>query len=329
MDRESVAAERHGSDRIRSGATTEAAVENLTIGVFGATAPMLVGRAMGFFEQEGVNVTWDRVQTSTQQFLDLAAGKYDLLETAFDNVIFYALSPDNATHGKLPVKAFASLDGGMDLGISTRKGISSFDDLRGGSVSVDAPHTGYAFVLYELLEQNGLTRTRDYSVVEHGAIAKRYEQLMHGHADATLLNYGYETLAARQGCGRLARSRDHLFPYLGSVLAALDSVIDGRTAALQCFLTAYRRALDYVTDPAHASDVAARISLGRGIDRADAEVVLRSELSDVGLSRNVDHIDPAAANAVIRLRVKNGGLDLQAGGSRPTSLVDRLTTRLS
>ncbi len=187
-------------------------MENLTIGVFGATAPMLVGRALRFFEQEGVSVTWDRVRSSTQQFLDLASGKYDLLETAFDNVIFYALSAANAAQRKLPVKAFASLDGGMDLGVSTRRGISGFEDLRGGSVSVDAPHTGYAFVLYELLEQNGLVRTRDYNVVEHGAIAKRYDQLLQGHADATLLNYGYETLAARQGCGRLARSRDHLFP---------------------------------------------------------------------------------------------------------------------
>ncbi|HEY9111317.1 MAG TPA: ABC transporter substrate-binding protein [Rhodanobacteraceae bacterium] len=303
-------------------------MENLTIGVFGATAPMLVGRALRFFEQEGVSVTWDRVRSSTQQFLDLASGRYDLLETAFDNVIFYALSAANVTQRKLPVKAFASLDGGMDLGVSTRRGISGFEDLRGGSVSVDAPHTGYAFVLYELLEQNGLVRTRDYNVVEHGAIAKRYDQLLQGHADATLLNYGYETLAARQGCGRLARSRDHLFPYLGSVLAALDHVIDGHAAALQRFLTAYRRALDYVANPAHAADVIARISQGRGISEADAEVVLRSELSDVGLSRDVDHIDPAAASTVIRLRVKNGGLDLPAGETRTAGLVDQLTTRL-
>jgi ABC-type nitrate/sulfonate/bicarbonate transport system substrate-binding protein len=303
-------------------------MEKLTIGVFGATAPMLVGRALQFFEQEGVAVTWDRVTSSTQQFLDLASGKYQLLETAFDNVISYALSAANATHRRLPVKAFASLDGGMDLGVSTRKGISGFADLRGGSVSVDAPNTGYAFVLYELLEQNGLVRARDYNVVEHGAVAKRYEKLVEGRADATLLNYGYETLAARQGCGRLARSRDHVFPYLGSVLAALGNVIDERAAALRKFLTAYRRALDYVIDPSHSSAVIAEISRGRHISEADAEVVLRSELSDVGLSRDVGRIDPAAASAVIRLRVKNGGLELPAGADHAASLVDTLTTRL-
>lgn len=303
-------------------------MENLTIGVFGATAPMLVGRSLHLFEQEGVAVTWDRVTSSTQQFLDLASGKYDLVETAFDNVIFYALSAANATHSRLPVKAFASLDGGMDLGISTRKGITSFEDLRGGSVSVDAPNTGYAFVLYELLEQNGLVRPRDYSVVEHGAIAKRYEKLVQGRADATLLNYGYETLAARQGCGRLARSRDHLFPYLGSVLAALGSLIEERATALKRFLTAYRRALDYVADPSHSSAVIARISEGRGIAESDAAVVLRSELSDVGLARDVGRIDPAAASAVIRLRVKNGGLELPAGPGHAAGLVDTLTMGL-
>lgn len=304
-------------------------MENLTIGVFGATAPMLVGRALHFFEQEGVTVTWDRVTSSTQQFLDLASGRYQLLETAFDNVISYALSAENATHRRLPVKAFASLDGGMDLGVSTRKGISGFADLRGGTVSVDAPNTGYAFVLYELLEQNGLVRARDYAVVEHGAVAKRYEKLVEGRADATLLNYGYETLAARQGCGRLARSRDHLFPYLGSVLAALDNVIDERAAALQKFLTAYRRALEYVIDPSHSSAVVAEVSRGRNISQADAEVVLQSELSDVGLSRDVARIDPAAAGAVIRLRAKNGGLALPAGADHVAGLVDELTMRLA
>lgn len=303
-------------------------MENLTIGVFGATAPMLAGRALRFFEQEGVVVTWDRVRSSTQQFLDLASGRYDLIETAFDNVIFYALSAANVTQRKLPVKAFASLDGGMDLGVSTRRGISGYEDLRGGSVSVDAPHTGYAFVLYELLEQNGLVRARDYNIVEHGAVAKRYEQLLHGHSDATLLNYGYETMAARQGCGRLARSRDHIFPYQGSVLAALGNVIDQRSAALRGFVTAYRRALDYVIDPSHWPAVIAQISQGRNIGESDAEVVLRSELSDVGLSRDVDHIDPMAASAVIRLRVKNGGLELPPGRDQTAGLVDKLTTRL-
>jgi ABC-type nitrate/sulfonate/bicarbonate transport system substrate-binding protein len=303
-------------------------MENLTIGVFGATAPMLAGRALRFFEQEGVVVTWDRVRSSTQQFLDLASGRYDLIETAFDNVIFYALSAANVTQRKLPVKAFASLDGGVDLGVSTRRGISGYEDLRGGSVSVDAPHTGYAFVLYELLEQNGLVRGRDYNVLEHGAVAKRYEQLLQGHADATLLNYGYETLAARQGCGRLARSRDHLFPYQGSVLAALGDVIDQRAVALQGFVAAYRRALDYVTNPSHWPVVISQISQGRNINESDAEVVLRSELSDVGLSRDVDHIDPVAANAVIRLRVKNGGLELPTGENQTVGLVEKLTTRL-
>jgi len=303
-------------------------MENLTIGVFGATAPMLAGRALDFFEQEGVVVTWDRVRSSTQQFLDLASGKYDLVETAFDNVIFYALSAANVTRRKLPVRAFASLDGGMDLGVSTRKGISGYGDLHGGSVSVDAPHTGYAFVLYELLEQNGLVRGRDYNVLEHGAVAKRYEQLLQGHADATLLNYGYETLAARQGCGRLARSRDHLFPYQGSVLAALGNVIEQRAVALQGFVAAYRRALDYVTNPLHWPAVVTQISQGRNINESDAQVVLRTELSDVGLSRDVDHIDPVAASTVIRLRMKNGGLELPTGKNQTASLVDKLTRRL-
>jgi hypothetical protein len=112
------------------------------------------------------------------------------------------------------------------------------------------------------------------------------------------------------------------------VLAALGDVIDQRAVALQGFVAAYRRALDYVTNPSHWPVVISQISQGRNINESDAEVVLRSELSDVGLSRDVDHIDPVAANAVIRLRVKNGGLELPTGENQTVGLVEKLTTRL-
>jgi len=304
-------------------------MEQLAIGVFGATAPMLVGRAYGFFEDAGLDVHWSRVKSSKDQFADLMLGKYDLLETAFDNVIFYSLSPANPTGSVVPVTAFAVLDGGMDLGISTRKGVNGIDDLRGGMVAVDAPDTGYAFVLYELLRQSGLEQGRDYSVVEHGSVAQRYVRLLHGDADATLLNYGYELLAADQGCGRLTRSRDVIFPYLGSVLAAQPKTITARRATLNKFLDAYRKSIAYVVEPASFASVVKEISAYRSMDTALAERVLHSELSDVGLVRQVDQIDLEAATAVMKLRARNNGLPRPPSDTEMPSLVASLITRLA
>lgn len=48
----------------------------------------------------------------------------------------------------------------------------SFDDLRGKTLSVDALTTGYAFVLFDMLRRNGVSRD-DYRVDKAGGMTQR------------------------------------------------------------------------------------------------------------------------------------------------------------
>lgn len=65
----------------------------------------------------------------------------------------------------------AGLFYGQNLSLAGRAGIASIADFHGGRLGVDAPDSGFAFVLYRMLRDHGLERSVDYEVVSLGGTA--------------------------------------------------------------------------------------------------------------------------------------------------------------
>ncbi len=103
---------------------------------------------------------------------------------------------------------FAGVHRGF-LHLMAKPGITGIADLKGRRIAVDTD-TGYASALFEILHRHGLERGRDYEVVYAGATNLRYEKLLRGEFDATLLGAPFARLAMRQG-----------YPSLGTVIGAL------------------------------------------------------------------------------------------------------------
>jgi hypothetical protein len=97
--------------------------------------------------------------------------------------------------------------------------IKSVSDLKGKRIAVDTD-TGYASALFEILRRNGLERGRDFEVVYAGATNLRYEKLLRGEFDATLLGAPFTRLAMRQGYHSLGTVIDALGGYQAVVLVA-------------------------------------------------------------------------------------------------------------
>jgi ABC-type amino acid transport substrate-binding protein len=97
--------------------------------------------------------------------------------------------------------------------------IKSVADLKGKRIAVDTD-TGYASALFEILRRNGLKRGRDSEVVYAGATNLRYEKLLRGEFDATLLGAPFTRLAMRQGYNSLGTVIDALGGYQAVVLVA-------------------------------------------------------------------------------------------------------------
>lgn len=282
-------------------------MQRVRVGVFVPTAPMIVAQSKGIFADNGLEVSYHQVRSSMEQFQDFSTGNYDLVQTAFDNVINYRLNHDNFLGKPIPIKAYFSLDGGMNLSLMTLPQIKSFSDLRGGTLAVDAEDTGFAFVLYKFLQLEGLVKNKDYQVVSHGGVSQRCHRILLGEASGTLLNSGLEIVAAEKGLNCLRSSRDCLYPYLGSVIAIEESWMASHFDTASLFRSSYEEALRYVLDPANLESVAKDLAVARLLSFNVAMANLRMELGDTGITRTTD-IDRDAALQVLELRVSNAGL---------------------
>lgn len=279
----------------------------LTVGVFGLSGPVLVARSRGLFAEHGIEVDFDLVASSDQQFQDLASGRYQLVVTAFDNIVSYRANEGNAVGRRLDLVVPAAFDAGMNLSLVVN-GVSSVEELRGRVIAVDAEHTGFAFVLYALLERAGLRRGIDYELVRHGGVFHRFQRILASESSATLLSNGFEALAELAGLRVLGSSDDVVRPYLGAVLGAERAWHEAHTPDVAGFVAAYEQALAIALDPANRDEVEAAIGEARKVDAAQAAAIWAGESGPRGLLSSIS-IDRVGAANVIALRDANGGFE--------------------
>ena len=134
--------------------------------------------------------------------------------------------------------------------------VKSIADLRGRTVSVDARTTGYAFVLFEILDRNGL-REPDYKVERAGGVLQRFQALMEKKHDGTLLLSPFEVQAEARGFNTLASASQVLGAYQGLVAGVRRSWAEKNREALIGFIRAYVRAVDWLYDPANKAEAIA------------------------------------------------------------------------
>jgi hypothetical protein len=118
--------------------------------------PYWAAEANGFFTREGLGVALDFTPDSIEMARNLHRGVYDLALSSIDNVIAYDEGQGEADlSGPADFVALFGVDNGL-LSLVSAPSVTSFAALRGRTLSVDALTTGFAFVLKEMLELNGL-----------------------------------------------------------------------------------------------------------------------------------------------------------------------------
>ncbi len=304
----------------------------LKLGVFASSLPLAVGRRLGFFADQGLEVCVERVRSSRQQMSALADGSYDVVQTSPDNLAAYRVNGTNPLGRRLAVTAFLAADSGMNLVLVGAPGVTDVDVVRHRVLAVDSAHSGFAFVAYALLERHGMFRDRDYTVHEVGGVAARAEHLLNGHCSLTLLSNGFELQAVRRGCTVLDEVGSVARPYLGTVFSCLSAWLEQHPDIATAVTVAYLDAVAWSLDPAH---------------REQAVELLASELgvtSQVAAGLYSPYVDPrhglvadgmvgqAALRSVLDLRARYGGFDTSEGPvdldllSRPGILYDLTTS---
>jgi ABC-type nitrate/sulfonate/bicarbonate transport system substrate-binding protein len=282
--------------------------------------PLYVAMRQGYFAARGLAVELTYTTGSAAQLAGLVRGDYQLIQTAPDNVINLDTHPAafgvDADAGSAEAHVVMVLGGSIGpLGVYARRGVSAAHTLRGAALGVDNPTSGFAIVLRDLLQRQGLALDRDYTFVVAGGTHARCEALLEGTIAATILYSPFDLRAAEHGCALLASSATTYAAYASGATAGVQSWIDAHGETVTRYIEAVLHALRWLYDPVHAEAtqtlMRAEPSLGVApelIPRAYAAFVA----SATGFGRDAT-LDEPGLRQVIALRAAYGPPGIHLG----------------
>ncbi len=169
-------------------------LKTLQVNVFREDPGLTIGRVKGFFAAEGLNVNVVRTSNSTDQMFGLSNGSFQLVSTAFDNVLAWS-GREGAD-----LIAVAAIGDSQVFKVYVRPEIKTWSDLRGKKLAVDAVNTAYALVLRRVLLEQGLDLAKgDYELLALGNGNLRLQSMLKGETSAGILTPPDDQRALDQG----------------------------------------------------------------------------------------------------------------------------------
>ena len=266
----------------------------LLVNVFNVDAGLVVARARGLFAAAGVEVDVMVTPNSTDQMRGLSLGSWQIVSTAFDNVLGWS-GREGAE-----IVAIAQVAQGITLPVYVRPEIQTWQDLRGKPLAVDAVDTAYALVLRRILLAHGLEMDRgDYTFLAKGATGHRLESMNQGETFAGVLNPPWDLKANAAGMKRFGDQREILPDYPGGVFAVNRKWADENRATLVKYLAAWDQGLHWARDGKNHPEAIKLISEAEKMDEKSAADRLRQLPSN-------GRLNLAGLRTVLDLRVQFG-----------------------
>jgi ABC-type nitrate/sulfonate/bicarbonate transport system substrate-binding protein len=277
--------------------------DHLLINVFNVDAALAAGRAKNFFAAKNLDVEVMVTPNSTDQMRGLGKGSWQIVSTAFDNVLGWS-GREGAE-----IVAISHVASANTLPVYVRPEIDAWDDLRGKAMAVDAVDTAYALVLRRVLLAHGLEMDRgDYTLIPKGTTGYRLDSMIQGETFAGVLNPPWDRKAEAAGMKRFADHREVLPDYPGGVYAVNRPWAAENRDLLVRYLTAWNEALRWAGDDTHRQEAIKLLAQAEQIDEQAAANRLR--LLPKSGQLNMDGLQ-----TVLDLRVRFGltppmGMDL-------------------
>jgi ABC-type nitrate/sulfonate/bicarbonate transport system substrate-binding protein len=268
--------------------------DHLIVNVFNVDAGLIVARAKGIFAAAGLEVDVMVTPNSTEQMRGLSLGSWQIVSTAFDNVLGWS-GREGAE-----IVSIAQVAQGITLPVYVRPEIKSWEELRGKPLAVDAVDTAYALVLRRILLAHGLEMERgDYTLLPKGATGHRLESMNQGESFAGVLNPPWDAKADAAGMKRFADQREILPDYPGGVFAVNRKWANDNRAILIKYLAAWDQGLRWAQDVKNRDEAIELIAEAEKMDEKNAANRLRQLASD-------GRLNLAGLQTVLDLRVQFG-----------------------
>jgi ABC-type nitrate/sulfonate/bicarbonate transport system substrate-binding protein len=268
--------------------------DRLLVNVFNEDAALIVARAKRLFAAQGLEVEVRVTPNSTDQMRGLSKGSWQIVSTAFDNVLGWS-GREGAE-----IVAVAQVTQGITLPVYVRPEIQSWGDLRGKALAVDAVDTAYALVLRRVLLAHGLEMARgDYKLIPKGTTGHRLDSMMQGETFAGILNPPWDSQAAAAGMTRFADHREVLPDYPGGVFAVARQWATDSRKLLVAFLRVWNNALRWIHEDENRAEALKLIAAQENLDEKGAERKLAQSPPD-------GRLNLAGLQSVLDLRVHFG-----------------------
>ena len=249
--------------------------DHLLVNVFNIDAALVVARAKGFFAASGLDVDVLVTPNSTDQMRGLSHDSWQIVSTAFDNVLGWS-GREGAE-----IVAIAQVAQGITLPVYVRPEITDWEDLRGKPLAVDAVDTAYALVLRRILLAHGLEMDRgDYTLLPKGATGHRLESMTQGETYAGVLNPPWDAKANAAGMKRFADQREILPDYPGGVFAVNHHWANENREVVVNYLAAWHRGLRWAQDENNRAEAIGLIAEAEKMDEKGAANRLRQLPAD-------------------------------------------------
>jgi ABC-type nitrate/sulfonate/bicarbonate transport system substrate-binding protein len=274
----------------------------------GVNWPIWVAQERGFLARQGLAVNLQFTPNSVELMQGLVGGRFDLAMAAIDNLVGYMEGQGEAPLPAPPdLFAFLGNQRGM-LRVVAQPEVKTWADLRGQSVAVDALTTGFAFVLYRMMEMGGLG-LNDVRLERLGATPMRVQALAEKRTAASIINAPLEAPLMARGYTRLGDATEALGAYQGTVGMAHRPWVRtaNNEARLQGYTRAWVEAMDWLANPANRDEALAIYMRGMRVEQPAAEGAYRLLLSNPREGLNPrGQLDVEGIRTVLRLRNQFG-----------------------
>jgi ABC-type nitrate/sulfonate/bicarbonate transport system substrate-binding protein len=184
--------------------------------------------------------------------------------------------------------------------------ITSYADLRGKTLSVDAVATGLAPMLVAMLARGGLAPD-SYRLERVGGVMQRYEALKRGEQAGALFNSPFEDQLRDAGFRILATGRDTIAHYQGHVLTARQGWAEANRSTVVGVMRGLFAALAWLYQPNHRAEAFATFRSHMPDAPDEAATVAYATLFDPELGFPRDgSINLEGVAAVIEMRAHHG-----------------------
>ncbi len=227
----------------------------LNVGNVSITAiswPFWIAESIGSFEQEGLAVDLSILGSAPALTTAVVSGSVDIGRASMDVHI-------RAVERGAPITWFATEFGTPIYALLAHPDITSYADLRGKTIVVDAPNGITTYLLRRMLATVGLGPD-DYNLVYVGATPERLAAELAGGVQASVLLQPYDFAAERRGERRLGNSNEVVRNYEFAGYNARRDWLAGNEDTVSRYIRAYVAAQRWLYDPANKEQAIQRLS---------------------------------------------------------------------